>query len=114
MNIGGFFVDSEGTSFNINIYNLTDFTLKIGSLDNIATEVDGDGFLRTTEGFMVSSDEFFLDYAYLVKADDGAVGFRLRGFFFKRYCDNSIHIAVFFNCYVHLVKFILFSVYYSH
>ena len=71
VNIGGFFVDSEGTSFNINIYNLTDFTLKIGSLDNIATEVDGDGFLRTREGFMVSSDEFFLDYAYLVKADDG-------------------------------------------
>lgn len=71
VNIAAFKPNSDGANFSINIYNLTDFTLKIGSLDNIATEVDEDGFLRTTDSFMVAVDEYFLDYAYLVAAEDG-------------------------------------------
>ena len=71
VNIGGIYLTDGASNYEVEIYNLTDFTLKIGSLDNIATEVDEDGFLRTTEGFMVSSDDTYLDYAYLVEAGDG-------------------------------------------
>ena len=71
VNIGGIYLSDGASNYEVEIYNLTDFTLKIGSLDNIATEVDEDGFLRTTEGFMVSSDDTYLDYAYLVEAGDG-------------------------------------------
>ena len=71
VNIGGIYLTDGASNYEVEIYNLTDFTLKIGSLDNIATEVDEEGFLRTTEGFMVSSDDTYLDYAYLVEAGDG-------------------------------------------
>lgn len=71
VNIGGIYLSDGASNYEVEIYNLTDFTLKIGSLDNIATEVDEEGFLRTTEGFMVSSDDTYLDYAYLVEAGDG-------------------------------------------
>lgn len=63
--IGGIELYSGSGAYTINISNLTDFTLKINSLENINLEDDGAGNMWATNIFIFDEDDF-RSHAYLI------------------------------------------------
>ena len=63
--IGKIELYSGSGAYTINISNLTDFTLKINSLDNINYEDDGAGNMLATDIFIFDEDDFKSN-AYLI------------------------------------------------
>lgn len=68
--IGGIELYSGSGAYTINISNLTDFTLKINSLENINYEDDGAGNMLATDIF-IYDEENFRSNAYLIADTNG-------------------------------------------
>ena len=68
--IGKIELYSGSGTYTINISNLTDFTLKISSLENINYEDDGAGNVLATDIFIFDEDDF-RSHAYLIADTNG-------------------------------------------
>ena len=68
--IGSIDLYSDSGYYTINVSELTDFTLKINSLDNINYEDDGEGHMMASDIFVFDSDGFRSN-AYLIADTNG-------------------------------------------
>lgn len=64
--IGGIDLYADGATYEIDIKNLTDFTVKLMSLDNVSYYTDEEGYL-VAENIYILDSEDFKSFAYLVQ-----------------------------------------------
>lgn len=64
--IGSIDLYADGANYEINIKNLTDFTVKLMSLDNVKYYTDEEGYLVAENIYVLDSDEF-KSFAYLIQ-----------------------------------------------
>ena len=64
--IGGIDLYADGANYEINMKNLSDFTVKLMSLDNVNYYADEDGYLVAENIYVLDSDEF-KSFVYLIQ-----------------------------------------------
>lgn len=64
--IGGIDLYADGANYEINMKNLSDFTVKLMSLDNVNYYADEDGYLVAENIYVLDSDEF-RSFVYLIQ-----------------------------------------------